>query len=79
MQKRTLGNQGLEVSALGFGCMGLGVYWFAWACGFAGVGALGLWAANRSRRAGWGQRAVRGAGWAQGLAGLGLLLRWMVG
>jgi aryl-alcohol dehydrogenase-like predicted oxidoreductase len=24
MQKRTLGNRGLEVSALGFGCMGLG-------------------------------------------------------
>lgn len=28
MQKRNLGNSGLEVSALGFGCMGLN-FWMA--------------------------------------------------
>ena len=67
---------GLRIRCEGFGCVGLGVYWFAWACVCAVTGLLGLWADARARRADVMAELVRGVLWLQGLSGLGLLARW---
>ena len=70
---------GLRIRCEGFGCMGVGVYWFAWACVCVVTGLLGLWARSRSLRAGLAVGLVRTAMWVQLLMALGLLVWWRVG
>ena len=61
----------------GFGCIGLGIAWFAWVCFFAIAALLGLFSANRAKRvAGW-QRSSRIALIVQALLGLILLGIWV--
>lgn len=67
---------GLRLRCEGFGCMGVGVYWFAWACGYGLAGLLGLFTRASRPHAGRMAGLVRGALWLQGLAGLGLLAYW---
>lgn len=67
---------GLRLRCEGFGCMGLGVYWFAWACVYGVAGLIGLWARSSTRRAGVAVGLVRAALWMQLLAGLALLVLW---
>lgn len=70
---------GLRIRCEGFGCMGVGMYWFAWACACAVTGLLGLWACSRSLRASVAVSVVRAALWVQLLMGLGLLTWWRWG
>ena len=67
---------GLRLRCEGFGCMGQGIYWFAWSCVYGVAGLMGFWARARSLHAAWGARWVRGAMWLQLLIGLALLVRW---
>lgn len=66
---------GLGLRCEGFGCMGLGVYWFAWACVYGAGLVLGFWARSRAKRTGVALRLVPPAIWAQVLVGA-LLLAW---
>ena len=60
----------------GFGCIGLGIAWMAWAAGYAALLALGL---GLWRRPDAGLRRLRnGALVTQLVAGLGLLAYWLV-
>lgn len=68
---------GLRLRCEGFGCMGVGVYWFAWACVYAATGLLGLWVRSRTVRAGLAVGLVRVAVWMQLLGGLALFARWL--
>lgn len=70
---------GLRIRCEGFGCMGVGMYWFVWAGVCAVTGLLGLWARSRSLRAGVTVGLVRAAVWAQLLMALGLLAWWWLG
>jgi hypothetical protein len=67
---------GLRMRCEGFGCMGVGVYWFAWACVCGVVGLMGLWARSCTQRAGVAVGLVRVAVWGQLLMGLALLVLW---
>ncbi len=67
---------GLRLRCEGFGCMGLGVYWFAWSVVCAVSGLIGLWARSATRRAGVAAGPVRWALWAHLLMGLALLVWW---
>lgn len=75
---------GLRIRCEGFGCMGVGMYWFVWAGVCAVTGLLGLWARSRSSLAGVAVglvrvALVRVALWVQLLMGLGLLCWWWLG
>jgi len=67
---------GLRLRCEGFGCMGVGVYWFAWACVCGVTGLLGWWAQSCTRRAGVAVGLVRAALWVQLLGALALLAWW---
>ena len=70
---------GLRIRCEGFGCMGVGMYWFVWAGACAVTALFGLWARSRSLRADVAVGLVRVALWVQLLMGLGLglgLLAW---
>lgn len=69
---------GLRMRCEGFGCMGLGVYWFAWSVVYAVSGLVGLWARSLTRRAGVATGPVRWTVRAQLLMGLALLVLWWV-
>ncbi|MFO1398133.1 MAG: hypothetical protein U1F48_13815 [Burkholderiales bacterium] len=60
----------------GFGCVGVGIAWFAWSCLFAAWLAIGF-VAHRSCRAdpSW-SRVARGSLWAQAIVGLVPFLYW---
>ena len=60
----------------GFGCMGVGVAWFAWVCAFAVVLAIGIWARARVAAGSGLGRACMAAWWLQLSLGLGLMLAW---
>lgn len=68
---------GLRLRCEGFGCMGVGIYWFAWAGLYGIAGVLGLWARSYAVRAGVTAGWMRLALWTQGLGGLGLLAYWL--
>ncbi len=67
---------GLRLRCEGFGCMGVGVYWFAWSCAYGVTGLLGWWARSCTRRAGLAVGLVWAALWVQLLGGLVLLAWW---
>lgn len=67
---------GLRLRCEGFGCMGVGVYWFALACLCGVTGLLGVWARSCTRRAGVAVGLVRVVLWVQLLGGLALLAWW---
>jgi hypothetical protein len=67
---------GLGLRCEGFGCMGLGVYWFAWSVVYAVSGLVGLWARSVARRASVAQRLLRWGVRLQLLMGLALLALW---
>lgn len=70
---------GLRLHCEGFGCTGLGIYWFAWACFCAVTSLLGLWARARGRRARVAVGIVRMTVWVPLCLALGLLLWWRLG
>ena len=70
---------GLRIRCEGFGCTGVGIYWFAWASVCAVTGLLGLWARSRTLRASVAVGLVRAALWVQLITGLGLLAWWWLG
>lgn len=70
---------GLRLRCEGFGCTGVGIYWFAWACFCALTGVVSLWARARSRRARVAVRMVRVTVWVPLCLALGLLLWWRLG
>lgn len=67
----------LRMRCENFGCMGIGVAWFAWGvAGFLPVLLLGLWARLRAPQGSLARRWV-GAGLAAHIAGgLGLVAWW---
>lgn len=67
---------GLGLRCEGFGCMGLGVYWFAWSVVYAVSGLIGLWARSVARRSGVAQRLLRWGVRLHLLMGLSLLALW---
>jgi len=58
----------------GFGCMGKGIAWLAWAAGFAMLLALGLVACRVYRGA--GRMALRWILFLQAAAGVALVVYW---
>lgn len=67
---------GLRMHCESFGCMGLGVYWFAWSVGYAVAGLIGLWARSIARRAGVVVELLRWVVRLHLVMGLTLLLLW---
>ena len=67
---------GLGLRCEGFGCMGLGVYWFAWSVVYAVSGLIGLWARSVGRRAGVAVELLRWLVRLHLLMGLALLALW---
>lgn len=67
---------GLGLRCEGFGCMGLGVYWFAWSVGYAVSGLIGLWARSLTRSAAATVGLVRWAVRLHLFMGLALLVLW---
>ena len=67
---------GLRMRCEGFGCMGVGVFWVAWACVYGVTGLMGLWTRSCTRRAGVAVGLVRATLWVQLLMGLVLLALW---
>ena len=67
---------GLRMRCEGFGCMGLGVFWFAWGVVYGVSGLIGLWVRSRTRRARVAVGPVQWAGRLQLLMGLVLLALW---
>lgn len=67
---------GLGLRCEGFGCMGLGVYWFAWSVVYAVSGLIGLWARSLTRSAAVAVGLVRWAVRLHLLMGLALLALW---
>ena len=61
-----------------FGCMGLGVAWFAWAIAFCVVLVLGLFARNKATLVAGFAQACNAAWWLQWLMGLALVAAWVV-
>jgi hypothetical protein len=62
----------------GFGCMGIGVAWIAWAVAFIPVLGLGAWAQRKAAAAPGLAMACRAAGWLQLVTGVALLMAWLV-
>ncbi|RZJ13222.1 MAG: hypothetical protein EOO54_20125 [Haliea sp.] len=60
-----------------FGCMGIGVAWFAWVVGFSAVLGLGLLARSQVASSAGLARIGRGAWWLQILAGAVHLATWI--
>jgi hypothetical protein len=69
---------GLRMRCEGFGCMGLGVYCFAWSVVYAVSGLIGLWARSLTRSAGVAGGLVRWAVRVHLLMGLTLLVLWWI-
>lgn len=67
---------GLGLHCEGFGCMGLGVYWFAWSVVYAVSGLMGLWARALTRNAAVAVELVRWVVRLHLLMGLTLLVLW---
>ena len=67
---------GLRMHCESFGCMGLGVYWFAWSVVYAVSGLIGLWARSLTRSAAVAASPVRWAVRLHQLMGLALLVLW---
>lgn len=67
---------GLRMHCEGFGCMGLGVYWFAWSVVYAVSGLIGLWARSLTRSAAVAAGLVRWAVRLHLFMGLVLLVLW---
>ncbi len=67
---------GLGLRCEGFGCMGLGVYWFAWSVVYAVSGLICLWARSAARRAGVAVGLLRWVVRLHLLMGLALLVLW---
>lgn len=72
-----------RTSCEGFGCMGIGVAWFAWVLAFAawlGVGWFARWRVRRAQGEGgpWPRRMVTGALQVQLGLGAALVLYWAV-
>ena len=67
---------GLGLRCEGFGCMGLGVYWFAWSVVYVVSGLIGLWARSAGRRAGVAVELLRWLVRLHLLMGLVLLTLW---
>lgn len=67
---------GLGLRCEGFGCMGLGVYWFAWSVVYAVSGLIGLWARSAARRAGVAVGLLKWVVRLHLLMGLALLVLW---
>ncbi|MDQ7742973.1 hypothetical protein [Hydrogenophaga pseudoflava] len=69
---------GLGLHCEGFGCMGLGVYWFTWSVVYAVSGLIGLWARSLTRSAAVAGGLVRWAVRLHLLMGLVLLVLWWI-
>jgi hypothetical protein len=67
---------GLGLRCEGFGCMGLGVYWFAWSVVYAVSGLIGLWARSAARRSDVVVGLLRWVVRLHLLIGLALLALW---
>ena len=67
---------GVRMRCEGFGCMGLGVYWFAWSVVYAVSGLIGLWARSFTRSAAVAVGRVQWAVRLHLLMGLALLVLW---
>jgi hypothetical protein len=67
---------GLRMHCESFGCMGLGVYWFAWSVVYAVSGLIGLWARSLTRSAAVAVGLVRWAVRLHLFMGLALLALW---
>lgn len=62
----------------GFGCMGVGVAWFAWGIAFGVVLVLGLFARHKAALLAGFAPTCRAAWWFQWLLGMALLVAWVV-
>lgn len=69
---------GLGLRCEGFGCMGLGVYWFAWSVVYAVSGLIGLWVRSITRGSAVAAGLVRWALRLHLLMGLALLVLWWI-
>ena len=67
---------GLRMRCEDFGCMGLGIYWVAWAVVCAVSSLIGLWVRSVTRRAGVAAGPMQWALRAHLLMGLALLVWW---
>lgn len=61
-----------------FGCMGVGVAWFAWVIAFCVVLVLGLFARNKAALVAGFAQACNVAWWLQWLLGVALVAAWVV-
>jgi hypothetical protein len=61
-----------------FGCMGVGVAWFAWVIAFCVVLVLGLFARNKAALMPGFAQACNAAWWLQLLLGVALVAAWVV-
>jgi hypothetical protein len=61
-----------------FGCMGVGVAWFAWVIAFCVVVVLGLLARNKSALVAGFAQVCSAAAWLQVLLGAALVAAWVV-
>jgi len=61
-----------------FGCMGVGVAWFAWVIAFCVVLVLGLFARNKAASVPGFAHASNAAWWLQLLLGAALVAAWVV-
>lgn len=61
-----------------FGCMGVGVAWFAWAIAFCAVFVLGLFARNKATLVAAFAPVCNAAWWLQLLLGVALVAAWVV-
>jgi hypothetical protein len=61
----------------GFGCLGVGVAWFAWVVAFFGVLGLGLLARSAAASAPGLARASRLAWWVQVVVGVVAVALWL--
>lgn len=69
---------GLRMHCESFGCMGLGVYWFAWSVVYAVSGLIGVWARSLTRSAVVAAGPVRWTVCLHLLMGLALLVLWWI-
>lgn len=61
-----------------FGCMGVGVAWFAWVIGFAVVLGVGAWARSKAASVAGFAQACNAAWWLQLAMGAFLVAAWVV-
>ena len=61
-----------------FGCMGVGVAWFAWVIGFVFVLGLGTWARSKAALVAGFAQACNAAWWLQLAMGVFLVGAWVV-